>query len=139
MTTPASFRHLSRHGFQKPWPASTPSMPSSSRAFTHSLNHLQEPPRPQNKTDSPSSPTFNLFVLIKDAPRPYRYTVYAGVGLLACMETTFWVKVIQHKYFPTSENDSGELHGTIMSACSLLILWQRSSSLKWQAGCRGIG
>lgn len=30
-----------------------------------------------------------------------RYTVYAGLGLMATAETTFWFNIVKAKYFPS--------------------------------------
>ena len=37
-----------------------------------------------------------------------RYTVFAGLGLMAAAETTFWLNVVKAKYFPSSRADEKE-------------------------------
>lgn len=46
-------------------------------------------------------PSLNLFVLLREAKPAVRYTVYAGLGLMATAESTFWFNVIRAKYFPS--------------------------------------
>lgn len=87
-------------------------------AFLHSRlpNISHQPARPKklmptssrassSATPSPHFP--NLFQQIREARSAVRYTVYAGLGLIATVETVFWWNVLEAKFFPsTSEGDN---------------------------------
>jgi hypothetical protein len=60
----------------------------------------------QPSVNEPSAPGLNIFHLIREAKRPVRYTVYGALGVLATVECTFWIKVIQHKFFSPGEDES---------------------------------
>lgn len=47
-----------------------------------------------------SSPSFSLWAQIREARPAVRYTVYAGMALMATAESTFWLNVIRAKHFP---------------------------------------
>ena len=47
-----------------------------------------------------SSTSLNLWAQIKEARPAVRYTVYAGLALMATAESTFWFNVVRAKYFP---------------------------------------
>jgi hypothetical protein len=57
-------------------------------------------PTPHHHAENPSLPTLNLFRLLREARPAVRYTVYAGLGLMATVETTFWFYVLRAKFFP---------------------------------------
>lgn len=60
----------------------------------------------QPSVNETSAPGLNIFHLIREAKRPVRYTVYGALGVLATVECTFWIKVIQHKFFSSDEESS---------------------------------
>jgi hypothetical protein len=62
-------------------------------------------PRPDHHAGNPSLPTFNLFKLVREAKPAVRYTVYAGLGLMATVETTFWFHVLRAKFFPRASEE----------------------------------
>jgi hypothetical protein len=62
----------------------------------------------QPSVNETSTPGINIFHLIREAKRPARYTVYGALGVLATVECTFWIKVIQHKFFSPNEEESEE-------------------------------
>ncbi|KAF2627696.1 hypothetical protein BU25DRAFT_410833 [Macroventuria anomochaeta] len=61
----------------------------------HISSHKAVPPQEN------SASSFNLWAQIREARPAVRYTVYAGLGLMATAETTFWFNVIKSKYFPS--------------------------------------
>ena len=67
---------------------------------TSPKDHIPSTPRPNHQAENPSLPSFNLFKLVRDAKPAVRYTVYAGLGLMATVETTFWFHVLRAKFFP---------------------------------------
>lgn len=84
--------------------------PSNSRNLHHTTQPSQlSPPTPTSKTNTngpnPTLPSFNLFTQIREARPAVRYTVYAGIGLMATVELTFWFNVIKAKFFPSTEVD----------------------------------
>ena len=67
---------------------------------TSPKNHIPSTPKPDQQVENPSLPSFNLFKLVRDAKPSVRYTVYAGLGLMATVETTFWFHVLRAKFYP---------------------------------------
>jgi hypothetical protein len=59
------------------------------------------PPKPNPLPENPSLPSFNLFQQVRDSRPAVRYTVYAGLGLMITVESTFWFNVIKAKFFPS--------------------------------------
>ncbi|KAF2729408.1 hypothetical protein EJ04DRAFT_568676 [Polyplosphaeria fusca] len=91
---------------------------NATHPFPHSLalSSSRKPPKPRpvNDPDPDNTiPSVNLFKILRQSRPLVRYTVYAGLGLMASAETTFWVKVIQHKYFPTSDTDSEDFFAEV--------------------------
>ena len=82
------------------------------RRFHTSANLTKNPttssPRPNQHTESPSLPSFNLFKQLREARPAVRYTVYAGLGLMATVETTFWFHVLRAKFFPRASKEEQE-------------------------------
>ena len=85
------------------------------RASPFSTRRLHSLPSPSNrdillgrrllsshKSDSSknSPPSISLWAQIREARPAVRYTVYAGMALMATAESTFWLNVIRAKYFP---------------------------------------
>jgi hypothetical protein len=96
---------------------------SRSRTFHHSSALLKHPatptsttpptstklsPQPQNHPPNPTLPAFNLFHALRDSRPAVRYTVYAGLALMATVESTFWLTVIKAKFFPASSEEEKE-------------------------------
>ena len=71
-------------------------------------DHIPSIPKPDHQAENPSLPSFNLFKLVRDAKPAVRYTVYAGVGLMATVETTFWFHVLRAKFFPRASAEEQE-------------------------------
>ena len=69
---------------------------------TSTKDHPPSTPRPDHQAVNPSLPSFNLFKLVREAKPAVRYTVYAGLGLMATVETTFWYHVLRAKFFSRS-------------------------------------
>lgn len=55
--------------------------------------------------ENPSLPSFNLLKEVRNARPAVRYTIYAGLGLMATVETTFWLSVLKAKFFPANTED----------------------------------
>ena len=88
--------------------------PFSTRRL-HSLprSSIAPPPRrhmsSQNGTPAQgNSSTFNLWAQIREARPAVRYTVYAGLGLMATVESTFWYNVAKAKWFPSAAEEEKE-------------------------------
>jgi len=73
-----------------------------------SKDHDPSTHRPARRNDEPSLPSFNLFKLVRGAKPAVRYTVYAGLGLMATVETTFWYHVLRAKFFPRASAEEQE-------------------------------
>jgi len=72
---------------------------------TSPKDHIPSTPRPDHQAENPSLPSFNLFKLVRGAKPAVRYTVYAGLGLMATVETTFWYHVLRAKFFPRASEE----------------------------------
>ncbi|KAH7086519.1 hypothetical protein FB567DRAFT_72747 [Paraphoma chrysanthemicola] len=84
--------NASHHSTQTPKPPTTTSTPPT------------KPTLPEN----PSLPSFNLFHAVRDSRSAVRYTVYAGLGLMATVESTFWYNVLKAKFFPSKSEAEKE-------------------------------
>jgi hypothetical protein len=71
----------------------------------HQSSRLLESPKAPPPPEDASLPSFNLWHQIRDARPAVRYTVCAGLGLMATVESTFWFNVIKAKFFPSAEAD----------------------------------
>lgn len=77
-----------------------------------------------------------------------RYTVYAGLGLMATAETTFWFNVIRAKYFPSQvteeQEEAARLLGNFRAAIQgYRAVWLRNydryyGAYIWGAGYSGL-
>ncbi|CAN9320320.1 unnamed protein product [Alternaria alternata] len=65
-----------------------------------SKNPTSSPPLPRQQAENPSLPSFSLIKQLQTAKPAVRYTVYAGLGLMATVKTTFWFHVLRAKFFP---------------------------------------
>ncbi|KAH8728447.1 hypothetical protein GQ44DRAFT_702313 [Phaeosphaeriaceae sp. PMI808] len=63
------------------------------------------PKKPNGTKENPSLPSFSLLKEVRSAHPAVRYTIYAGLGLMATVESTFWIKVLKAKFFPSSSSD----------------------------------
>lgn len=77
--------------------SSAPNAPLSRR---HVSSHKPNPPQ--------ENPSVNLWSQIREARPAARYTLYAGLGLMATAETVFWFKVVRAKYFPSKVAEERE-------------------------------
>jgi hypothetical protein len=75
---------------------------------TYTSPYSTHPPKPSVSSlshDNPNLLSFNLFREVRHARPAVRYTVYAGLGLMATVESTFWLSVIRAKFFPSSSEE----------------------------------
>ncbi|KAH6848518.1 hypothetical protein B0T12DRAFT_190279 [Alternaria alternata] len=70
-----------------------------------SKNPTSSPPLPRQQAENPSLPSFSLIKQLQNTKPAVRYTVYAGLGLIATVETTFWFHVLRAKFFPRASRD----------------------------------
>jgi hypothetical protein len=84
------------------------------RAFHGATSHSQDDKgltsnpvsqKPGIPDQTPSLPSFSLLHQIRDAHPAVRYTVYAGLGLMVTVESTFWYNVIKAKFFPSASEE----------------------------------
>jgi hypothetical protein len=84
----------------------------NTRRFNTSANFTKDPtsssPKPNQQAENPSFPSFNLFKQLREAKPAVRYTVYAGLGLMATVESTFWIHVLRAKFFPRGSKEEQE-------------------------------
>ena len=83
---------------------------------SRTLHHSPRPPKdpstnpassskPDHHAENPPPPSFNLLQQIREARPAVRYTVYAGLGLMTTVETTFWFNVLRAKFFPRASGE----------------------------------
>lgn len=75
------------------------------RPYQHPARHAHtEPvppsPKPEQLAQNPALPSINLVHHLREARPVVRYTVYAGLGFMATVESTFWFYVLRAKFFP---------------------------------------
>jgi len=85
---------------------------------TSPKDHIPSTPRSTQQAENPSLPSFNLFKLVRDAKPTVRYTVYAGLGLMATVETTFWYHVLRAKFFPRASAEEQEKADALLERLS---------------------
>jgi hypothetical protein len=78
--------------------------------FHFSTQPSQPPPAPPASppnalTSNPTLPSINIFREVRNARPAVRYTVYAGIGLMATVESTFWFNVIKANFFPAKSEE----------------------------------
>lgn len=61
--------------------------------------------KPSQAHENPTLPSFNLFHAVRGSRPAVRYTVYAGLGLMASVESTFWISLIKAKFFPSNSEE----------------------------------
>lgn len=61
--------------------------------------------RVEKHDETPSHASSNLFQQIREAKPAVRYTVYAGLSLMATVESTFWFKVLKAKFLPLASEE----------------------------------
>lgn len=76
--------------------ARTRSFRSSAAAPSEKSNALPE---------DHSLPSFSLLKEVRNARPAVRYTIYAGLGLMVTVETTFWLNVLKAKFFPSGTEE----------------------------------
>ncbi|KAI4680276.1 uncharacterized protein J4E84_007924 [Alternaria hordeiaustralica] len=74
--------------------------------------------RQDHQAENSLLPSFNLFKLVRDAKPAVRYTVYAGLGLMATVETTFWFYVLRAKFFPRASAEEQEKADALLQRLS---------------------
>jgi hypothetical protein len=73
--------------------------------FHFSTRPSQPPTAPPALPPNPTLPSINIFHEVRNARPAVRYTVYAGIGLVATVESTFWFNVIKAKFFPAKSEE----------------------------------
>jgi hypothetical protein len=68
------------------------------------IHYSTQPSKPSPQPD-PSLPSFNLFREIQNSSPLVRYTVYAGLGLMITVESSFWFNIIKAKFFPAKSDE----------------------------------
>lgn len=53
-----------------------------------------------------SAEAFSILKQLRQARPAIRYIVYAGLGLMATVESTFWFHVLRAKFFPRAEGEA---------------------------------
>lgn len=71
--------------------------------------------KPNALPDNPSLPSFSLVKEVRNARPAVRYTIYAGLGLMATVETTFWFNVLKAKFFPSATEEEKDEAEDILS------------------------
>jgi hypothetical protein len=101
--------HITKHQHAKTSPSRSLTVHHArSYARTSRLQEKQHSPTSSNtphQSENPSLPSFNIFHQIREARPAVRYTVYAGLGLMATVESTFWFQVIRAKFFPSTSEE----------------------------------
>jgi hypothetical protein len=88
---------------------STP-VPTKTLRF-HSSTRPSQPspapptPPPNTLTPNPTLPSINIFREVRNTHPAVRYTIYAGLGLMATVESTFWFNVIKANFFPAKSEE----------------------------------
>ncbi|KAF2796109.1 hypothetical protein K505DRAFT_323560 [Melanomma pulvis-pyrius CBS 109.77] len=116
--TPYPHKHTSSSLLQSQWIQKRSSNLPSSHFFSQLHPLLKpspplRPSKPATPSENPSPPSINIMYLLRDAKRPVRYTVLGALGIIATAECTFWIKVIQHKFFSPDEESSEEFFNEI--------------------------
>lgn len=101
-------------------------------------------PTPNQQPGNPSLPSFNLFHHLREARPAVRYTVYAGLGLMATVESTFWFHVLRAKFFPRAveadRQQDDELLTRLESAVAgYRAVWMRNYQRYYGAHVWGLG
>lgn len=78
--------------------SSTALGPSSPNSHAHSHE------RTGGGDTSPEA--FSIFKQLREVRPATRYVVYAGLGLMATVESTFWFHVLRAKFFPRAEREA---------------------------------
>ena len=94
--------------------------------------------------EDPSRASFSLLQQIREARPTIRYTVYAGLGLMATVETTFWFNVLRARFFPRAsgeeKSDDEELLHRLRGAMKgYRHVWMRNYGRYYGAYLWGLG
>lgn len=112
---------------------------------TRSLDNVPPPtPQPNQIPDNNSLPSFNLWQQIREARPAVRYTVYAGLSLMALVETTFWVNVLEAKFFPSGSEEERAKSDDFLQDLRLVVkgyraVWMRNYGRYYGAYLFGVG
>ncbi|KAF2128017.1 hypothetical protein P153DRAFT_386990 [Dothidotthia symphoricarpi CBS 119687] len=79
---------------------------TKSKDVTPISSRASSQPKSNHPAEEPSLPSFSLLQQIREARPATRYTVYAGLGLMAAVETTFWLSVARAKFFPATSEEA---------------------------------
>ncbi|KAH7394377.1 hypothetical protein BKA66DRAFT_456206 [Pyrenochaeta sp. MPI-SDFR-AT-0127] len=121
------------------------------RGFHGSPRHLKDPPKtaiPPNPnhhhSENPSLPSFNLWHQIREARPAVRYTVYAGLGLMATVESTFWFNVLKAKFFPSASEAEKEIAEEFLERIGVAVkgyrkVWMKNYGRYYGAHLWGVG
>ncbi|KZM22130.1 hypothetical protein ST47_g6743 [Ascochyta rabiei] len=93
--------------------------------------------------ESPPTPAFGLWAELKETRPVVRYTVYAGIALMATAESAFWFSVARAKYFPsTQEEEEGKtdpfLQGLQAAVRGYKAVWMRNYGRCYDAYIWGV-
>ncbi|KAI4921048.1 hypothetical protein J4E85_009163 [Alternaria conjuncta] len=108
------------------------------------MNHIPSTARPNHQAENPSLPSLNLFKLVRDSKPAVRYTVYAGLGLMATVETTFWFHVLRAKFFPRASAEEQEKADALLERLGEAMknyrhVWMRNYGRYYGAHVWGLG
>ena len=102
-------------------------------------------PKPsQQHPENHNLPSLSLWSTIREAKPAVRWTVYAGLGIMATVESTFWFNVIKAKFFPSASAEekekADEFLDTIQAAASgYRLVWMRNYNRYYGAHLWGLG
>ncbi|KAF5845901.1 hypothetical protein GGP41_008388 [Bipolaris sorokiniana] len=101
-------------------------------------------PKPEQLAQNPSLPSINLVHHLREARPVVRYTVYASLGLMATVESTFWFHVLRAKFFPRAtqadRQQDDELLDRLKSAMAgFRQVWMGNYQRYYGAHLRGLG
>jgi hypothetical protein len=97
-------------------------IPSSRSSFQFARHHSTQTPKPSPSPPSspppanPTLPSFNLLREVRNSRPAVRYTVYAGLGLMATVESTFWFNVIRANFFPQEKDEAEAFLASVSDA-----------------------
>ncbi|EMD59847.1 hypothetical protein COCSADRAFT_49412, partial [Bipolaris sorokiniana ND90Pr] len=99
---------------------------------------------PEQLAQNPSLPSINLVHHLREARPVVRYTVYASLGLMATVESTFWFHVLRAKFFPRAtqadRQQDDELLDRLKSAMAgFRQVWMGNYQRYYGAHLRGLG
>jgi hypothetical protein len=99
---------------------------------------------PTQPSPKPVPQSQNLFSHLREARPAIRYTVYAGLGLMAAAESTFWFHVLRAKFFPRTteagrQRDDELLNRFKSATKGYRQVWMRNYQRYYAAHMWGLG